>query len=169
MCSAAASRPGPADVSPGLYSALFTPRSVALVGASDVRGKATARPLEFLRRHGWTGEVYPVNPARETGLGQPAWDSLAELPTVPEHALILTPADAAVAAVRECARLGVAVATVVADGFLAGTPDGDRRRAELREILAASSLRLLGPSSLVVANPVRALALTGNAAFAEET
>ena len=68
--------------------------------------------------------MYPVNPARETVLGERAWPSLRELPEVPEHALILTPADAAVGAVRECAELGVAVATVVADGFLGGTPDG---------------------------------------------
>jgi acyl-CoA synthetase (NDP forming) len=156
-------------VTGGLYDALFAPRSVALVGASDVRGKPTSRPLEFLRRHGWSGEVYPVNPTRSTVLGEHAWSSLRDLPTVPDHALVLTPAEAAVAAVRECAELGVPVATVVADGFLAGTPDGARRRAELREILAGSSLRLLGPSSLGVANPVRALALTGNAAFAEPT
>ncbi len=150
-----------------LYEALFSPRAVALVGASDVRGKPAARPLEFLRGHGWTGEVYPVNPTRSTVLGEHAWPSLRDLPVVPDHALVLTPADAAVAAVRECAELGVPVATVVADGFLAGTAAGARRRDELREIIAGSALRLLGPSSLGVANPVRAMALTGNAAFAE--
>src|SRR4051812_36514544 len=152
-----------------LYQALFAPRAVALVGASDVRGKPTSRPLEFLRRHGWAGEVYPVNPRRSTVLGEHAWPSLRDLPVVPDHALVLTPADAAVAAVRECAELGVPVATVVADGFLAGTAEGARRRAELQEIVSGSSLRLLGPSSLGVANPVRAMALTGNAAFAEPT
>src|SRR5919198_2917645 len=170
MSSAADSRPGHAEmteVSGRLYDALFAPRAVALVGASDVRGKPTSRPLEFLRQHGWPGEVYPVNPGRRTVLGGHGWPSLADLPAVPDHALILTPADAAVAAVRECAELGVPVATVVADGFLAGTPEGARRRNELREIVSGSSLRLLGPSSLGVANPVRAMALTGNAAFAE--
>jgi acetate---CoA ligase (ADP-forming) len=150
-----------------LYSALFEPAAVALVGASNSRGKATARPLEFLRQHGWGGTVYPVNPVRETVLGERAWATLAELPTVPEHVLVLTSADAAVGVVRECADLGVSVATVIADGFLAGTPDGDRRRRDLRDVLAHSSLRLLGPSSLGVARPAVGLALTGNAAFAE--
>jgi acyl-CoA synthetase (NDP forming) len=56
----------------------------------------------------------------------------------------------------------------VADGFLAGSPDGRRRRAALRDAVAGSALRLLGPSSLGVANLPRALALTGNAAFAED-
>lgn len=151
-----------------LYRALFAPSAVALVGASDVRGKATARPLEFLRQHGWAGPVYPVNPGRPTVLGERAWPALSELPEVPEHVLVLTPADAAVAAVRQCAELGVTVATVVADGFLPGTPDGDRRRRELREVLDGSALRLLGPSSLGVATIASGLALTGNAAFAED-
>src|SRR3954469_4257114 len=128
-----------------LYRALFAPSAVALVGASDVRGKATARPLEFLRQHGWAGPVYPVNPGRPTVLGERAWPALSDLPEVPEHVLVLTPADAAVAAVRQCAELGVTVATVVADGFLPGTPDGDRRRRDLREVLDGSALRLLGP------------------------
>lgn len=155
-------------MSTDLYRAMFAPSSVALVGASDVRGKPTARPLEFLRQHGWNGDVYPVNPKRETVLGERTWSALDELPTVPEHALILTPADAAVDAVRQCAELGVTVATVVADGFVPGTPDGDRRRTELRQILDHSTLRLLGPSSLGVATVGSGFALTGNAAFAED-
>src|SRR3954471_24122414 len=150
-----------------LYQALFAPAAVALVGASDVPGKATARPLNFLRRHGWAGDVYPVNAKRATVLGERAWASLEDLPAVPEHALVLTPADAAVEAVRQCAELGVTVATVVADGFLPGTADGDRRRQELREIVDGSTLRLLGPSSLGVATIATGLALTGNAAFVE--
>jgi len=155
-------------MSGGLYQAIFAPSSVALVGASDVRGKPTARPLEFLRQHDWKGEVFPINPKRETVLGERTWSSLADLPTVPDHALILTPADAAVDAVRQCAELGVTVATVVADGFLPGTPDGDRRRRELREIVDSTSLRLLGPSSLGAATVATGFALTGNAAFAED-
>jgi acetate---CoA ligase (ADP-forming) len=155
-------------VGPDLYHAMFAPSAVALVGASDVPGKATARPLEFLRRHGWAGDVYPINVKRETVLGERAWRRLEELPVVPDHALVLTPADAAVDAVRQCARLGVTVATVVADGFVPGTADGDRRRRQLREILDGSTLRLLGPSSLGVATIATGLALTGNAAFAED-
>jgi len=155
-------------VSARLYEAVFAPESVALVGASDVPGKATARPLEYLRRHGWAGTVYPVNPARETVLGERAWASVKDLPSVPEHALILTPADAAVEAVRECAEVGVAVATVVADGFIAGSPAGEERRRALLEIVGDTSLRLLGPSSLGVANVRQHMALTGNAAFAED-
>ena len=148
-----------------LYDALFSPQSVAIVGASGTPGKTTARPLEFLRQHGWAGAVYPVNPARRAVLGERAWPSLASLPTVPDHVLVLTPADAAVDAIRQCAELGVPVATVVADGFLPGDPAGTSRRRALREVLDRSSLRLLGPGSLGTANLHSHLTLTGNAAF----
>lgn len=151
----------------GFYRALTDPRSVAIVGASNTAGRTTSRPLSYLRAHGWAGQAHPVNPARDTVLGERAYRSLHELPGVPDHALILTGADTAVRAVRDCAELGVPVATVIADGFVG--PDGEHRRGELEEIVAGSGLRLLGPSSLGVANLHSRMALTGNAAFADAT
>ena len=50
-------------------------------------------------------------------MGERAWPSLSALPETPEHAYIVTPTDAAIESVEECARLGVPVATVLADGF----------------------------------------------------
>jgi len=73
-----------------LAQTLFAPRSVATVGQSDDAGKAAGRPLKFLRRMGFAGNVYPVNPRRERVLGEAAWPSLSALPEVPEHAYIVT-------------------------------------------------------------------------------
>ena len=63
-----------------LRDALFSPRSVAIVGQSDDASKAGGRPLKFLRRIGYAGRVYPINPRRETVLGERAWPTLAALP-----------------------------------------------------------------------------------------
>src|SRR5215510_8846149 len=52
---------------------LFSPRSVAIVGQSDDATKTAGRPLKFLRRVGYAGRVYPINPRRETVLGERAW------------------------------------------------------------------------------------------------
>jgi acyl-CoA synthetase (NDP forming) len=150
-----------------LYSALFAPAAVAVVGASGTPGKAAARPVEYLRRHRWAGQLFAVNPARRAVLGERAWPSLASLPVVPDHVFVVTAADAAVETVRECADLGVKVATVLADGFRDGDPGGPQRRAQLCRILAGSATRLLGPGSLGVAAIGNGLALTANAAFAE--
>jgi predicted CoA-binding protein len=96
--------------------ALLHPRSVAIVGASDDPTKTTGRPLRFLRQSGFAGAVYPVNPKRETVLGERAWPSIAALPEVPEHAYIVTGTELALEAVRECGERGVKVATILAAG-----------------------------------------------------
>src|ERR1700722_7218993 len=100
-----------------LAEVLLAPRSVALVGASDDPSKTASRPLQFIRQAGFEGEVFPINPNRDTVLGEKAWPSVRDLPVVPEHAFILTPTDAAIDALQECAELGVPVATILAAGF----------------------------------------------------
>jgi len=150
-----------------LRQALLSPRAVALIGQSNDAGKTAGRPLMFLRQAGYQGRIYPINARRDQVLGERAWPSLAALPEVPEHAYIVTPTDAAVDAIEECGRLGVAVATVLADGFAEAGPAGERRQARLRKVCADTGLRIVGPSSLGVVNLRDKVLLTANAAFAE--
>src|SRR6266516_2415826 len=150
-----------------LRQLLFSPRSVAIIGQSDDATKTAGRPLQFLRRIGYAGRIYPVNPRRETVLGERAWPALAALPEPPEHAYIVTPTEAAVAAVEECGRLGVKVATVLADGFAEAGAEGAAREAQLRETCARTGLRIVGPSSLGVVDLRTRTMLTANAAFDE--
>ncbi|CAM3966949.1 6-carboxyhexanoate--CoA ligase [Bordetella tumbae] len=146
---------------------LLYPKSIALVGASDDVKKTGGRPLQFLRRSGFQGNIYPINPKRAEVQGEKAWPSLAALPEVPEHVFILSPTDTVVPAVQECADLGVKLVTILAAGFSESGPEGVEREAALREISQKSGLRILGPSSLGVVNPGNGLVLTANAAFAE--
>jgi acyl-CoA synthetase (NDP forming) len=151
-----------------LGQALFSPRSVAIVGQSNDPAKAAGRPLKFLRQAGYTGRIYPVNARRDMVLSERAFPSLAALPEVPEHVYIVTPTDAAVDAVEECGRLGVKVATVLADGFAEAGPQGVAREARLRAVVQQSGLRLVGPSSLGVVNLRAGVMLTANAALDEK-
>jgi acyl-CoA synthetase (NDP forming) len=146
---------------------LLHPRSVAIVGASDDATKTTGRPLRFLRAAGYAGAVYPVNPNRETVQGERAWPSIESLPEAPEHAYVVVPTDAVLDSVERCGRRGVRVATVLADGFSEAGDEGRRRERRLREIVAATGIRVIGPSSLGVVNVHDGLLLTANAAFAE--
>jgi acetate---CoA ligase (ADP-forming) len=146
---------------------LFAPASVAIVGQSDDPEKTAGRPLKFLRQLGYAGRIYPINPRRATVLGERAWPTLTALPEAPEHAYIVTPTDAAVAAVEECGRLGVKVATVLADGFAEAGSAGLARETRLRAACAASGMRLVGPSSLGVVDLRTKAMLTANAAFDE--
>jgi acyl-CoA synthetase (NDP forming) len=153
---------------PSLRQFLLSPRSVAIVGQSNDPSKAAGRPLKFLRRLGYAGHVYPVNARRDEVLGERAYPSLAALPEVPEHAYIVTATEAAVEAVEDCGRLGVKVATVLADGFAEAGPAGLAREARLREVVAKTGLRLVGPSSLGVVNLREGVMLTANAALDEK-
>lgn len=146
---------------------LLAPRSVAIVGASDDPSKTTARPQQFLARAGYGGTAYFINPRRETVQGVKAWPSLTALPEVPEHVYIMTSAEAAIEAVRECAKVGVAVATVLSSGFAEEGPEGREREDRLRAAAAEGRVRVVGPSSLGVVNPRNGVMLTGNAAFGE--
>ncbi|QKV52220.1 acetate--CoA ligase family protein [Comamonas antarctica] len=152
---------------PEVCQALLYPRSIALVGASDDAKKTGGRPQLFLRRSGYAGKVYPINPRRAEVQGEPAWPSLAALPEVPEHVFVLSPTDTVVDTVRECARLGVKLVTILASGFSESGAEGVERERQLQAIARDSGIRILGPSSLGVVNPRNGLVLTANAAFAE--
>ncbi len=150
-----------------LYEALFAPRSVALVGQSNDAGKTAGRPLKFLRQAGFAGRIYPVNARRDEVLGERAWPSLEALPEVPEHAYIVAPTDAAMEAIEACGRLGVAVATVLSDGFAEAGAAGIARESRLTEIVQSTGMRIVGPSSLGIVNLRNGALLTANAAFDE--
>ena len=150
-----------------LRQALLAPRSIALVGASDDVSKTSARPLQYLRRAGYEGTIYPINPRRPMVLGERAWPSLADLPEAPDHVFILTPTEDAVEAAAECGRLGVPVATILASGFSEGGEEGHKLVARLQAICAETGLRILGPSSLGAISLHHKTIITANAAFAE--
>ncbi len=150
-----------------LRQALLSPRSIALIGQSDDAGKTAGRPLKYLRAAGYSGTIYPVNPRRDSVLGERAFPSLAALPEVPDHAYVLTPTEGVIDAVEQCGRIGIPVATILADGFAAADETGRARTARLKDICARTGIRLVGPSSLGVVNLRRKVLLTANAAFAE--
>ena len=150
-----------------LARVLLSPTSVAVVGASDDASKTSGRPLKFLRQAGFAGRIYPVNPRRAQVQGETAWPDLASLPEVPEHVFVITPTETVIDTVRECARLGVRLVTVLASGFSEAGAEGLAREQALHDITRASGMRLIGPSSLGVVNPRARMPLTANAAFAE--
>lgn len=150
-----------------ICQALLYPKSIALVGASDDAKKTGGRPQQFLRRSGYQGTIYPINPRRTEVQGEKAWPSLTALPEVPEHVFVLSPTDTVVDTVKECAQLGVKLVTILASGFSESGPEGVERENQLRAIAESSDLRILGPSSLGMVNPNNGLVLTANAAFAE--
>lgn len=131
---------------------LLSPRSIAVIGASDNIHKIGGRPIHYMKTHGYAGTLYPVNPQRDSLQGLRAYPSLDALPEVPELAIIIVAGEAAVQAVHDCARLGVAAAIVIASGFGEAGAEGRRQQDEMVRAARASGLRLVGPNSQGLAN-----------------
>ena len=108
-----------------------------------------------------------MNPTRDRVQGERCYASLSALPEVPEHAFILTGADRALVALEECEAFGVPVATVLATGFAEAGAAGDKNTERLKTRIDRGKMRVLGPSSIGLANLHHGLTLTVNAAFAE--
>jgi acetyltransferase len=148
------------DVFPDLRR-FFSPRSVALLGATEDLAKFGGRCLRQMLDFGFTGAVYPVNPNRQTVFGHPCYPSLSALPVVPDHVGIVLPAKACAAALEECGRLGVPFATVFSSGF--GELGNEDQQAELVRVARAGGVRIMGPNCNGMINFVDGFALTSTA------
>ncbi|WP_294642075.1 bifunctional acetate--CoA ligase family protein/GNAT family N-acetyltransferase [uncultured Aureimonas sp.] len=139
--------------------ALFEPRSIALIGASNRAGSVGAVLARNLFGSGFNGPVMPVNP-RETSIRSVVcYPSLDALPMVPDLALIATPAAGVPALVADLGQRGCRAAVVISSGF-----DAAGRRA-LLEAARPHLLRVVGPNCLGVLSPPSSL----NASFAHLT
>src|SRR5690625_3376439 len=131
---------------------LLTPDSIAIVGASDHVDKIGGRPLYYMRKHGYEGKIYPINPNREQIQGEQAWPSLSALPEVPDLAIIAVGGAHTFNAVQECANLGGKGAIIISAGFSEVGPEGKAQQDRMVAVARAAGLRLVGPNSQGLAN-----------------
>ncbi|HVT66198.1 MAG TPA: acetate--CoA ligase family protein [Trebonia sp.] len=130
-------------------AAVFAPRRVALVGASDRPG--TLGRLLWDNLAAFPGEVLPVSRADRVG-GQTAYPDLREVPGQVDLAVIATPAAAVPAIVAAAAGKGVAAVIVLSAGFAETGDEGARLQAEAVAIARAGGVRLVGPNCFGVQN-----------------
>ncbi len=160
-----------------LARALFAPRTIALVGASGDAAKNTARPQRFLRKHGFTGTIVPINPTRAEILGETAYPTLAAAQAALatqrvapiEHAYVMAPGDAVERAVEDCGACGIPVVSIFSDGFSEIGPEGVARQQRLVARAKALGVRLLGPNSMGVVDIPNHVSITVNAILEGDT
>ncbi len=133
--------------------ALFRPRSVAILGASDDPTRISGRPLRYLKEGGFSGGLYPVNPNRSTVQGIAAYASLEELPEAPDVALLAVPAALTEKAVADCVEKGVKAAVIFSAGYAESGDEGLAIQSRISQTARNGGLRLLGPNCLGVFNP----------------
>ena len=139
-------------------SRLLRPASIALVGASPDAGKLAGRPLAYLRRYGYQGRVYPVNPKHAQIDGVPCSACVQELPRDIDLALILLPASGVAQALEDCARQGVAMAISIAGGFAEAGAQAEQQR--LTDICQQHGIRLVGPNCVGLLHPALGVTAT---------
>jgi acyl-CoA synthetase (NDP forming) len=154
---------------PSLAQALLNPRRIALIGASGDPARITARAQIYLRKHGFDGALYPVNPRTETVLGERAYPSLAAVPGPVDLAYILLGTAQVEEQIAAVAAKGVPVAAVLADGFAEAGPEGRALQDRLVAAARAAGVRLLGPNSMGVVNLRARTACSVNAALEAES
>jgi acetate---CoA ligase (ADP-forming) len=137
---------------------LFTPRSVAIVGASD-RSSWSHRIRGALLNIGYQGEVFFVNPRGGTAHGAVLHRSVSEIGQVPDLVYVMTSAEASLAAIAEAARLGTRSAIILSSGFAETGPAGLLAQQRLAEVAHEHDMAVLGPNTLGFANPARRIVL----------
>jgi acetyltransferase len=156
--------------------ALFKPKSVAVVGATE-RPNAVGRTILYnLISSPFGGVVYPVNPGRDFVLGVKAYKSISDCPGPVEMVVIVTPAQTVPALVQEAVDNGVKGAIIISAGFKERGPEGEAMEAQVMAI-ARGRMRIVGPNCLGVMNPVGgmnatfagAMALRGNIGFLSQS
>jgi acyl-CoA synthetase (NDP forming) len=143
--------------------ALLRPRSVAVVGASADASKTGGRPVGYLLKHGFGGEVWPVNPrAAEIG-GLRCYADIASLPGAPDVGIVLVGPERAEGAVRDLAARGCQAAIVLAGGYGETGEAGAAKQSALKR--AAGTMRLLGPNTIGVVNLTDRIVLSASGAL----
>lgn len=147
-----------------MLDALFSPRSIAVIGASADPKKVGHALLNNLIRYEYEGRVFPINPSGGEILGRSAVPRISAVPETIDLALIAIPARAVPAALLECAEAGVRAAVIVSAGFKESGSEGTLLEQEVRTIARERGIRVLGPNCLGVINTGAGL----NATFAAD-
>jgi acetyltransferase len=143
-------------------SVFFSPRTVAVIGATESSGSMGRTVLWNLFTNPFGGTVFPVNPERSSVLGIQAYPSIAAIPEKIDLAVLTTPPETVPGLIAECSDAGVKGAIVVSAGFKECGPEGLKLEEEILKNAKRSALRVIGPNCLGVMCPPTGL----NATFA---
>ena len=143
-------------------NAIFAPKSIAVVGATEKAGSVGRALLWNLVSNPFGGTVYPVNPKRASVLGIKAYPNLAALPEQVDLAVIVTPAPTVPGIIAECVETGVKGAIIISAGFKESGAAGAELEQHILERARQGKLRIIGPNCLGVMSPLSGL----NATFA---
>ncbi|MEQ1776777.1 MAG: CoA-binding protein, partial [Burkholderiales bacterium] len=146
----------------------FSPKSIAIIGASQDLITISGQPLSHLVSHGYQGKLYPVNPRYQEILGHKCFPSLADVPETPELALILINASRVADMLEQCGKKGVPYVVIFSSGFSETGGDGVALQKRLTEIARQYNIGVIGPNCQGMMNVAdKAYAGFGSVFFSE--
>lgn len=142
--------------------AIFRPKSIAVIGASEKQGSVGLAVASNLIHDSFKGALYFINPKHPSILGVKTHPSVAEVPEDIDLAVIATKAETVPGVIKECVDKGVKGAVIISAGFKELGAPGAALEARIMAEAAKGDIRIIGPNCLGVMNPMVGL----NATFA---
>ncbi len=131
-----------------MFEQFFSPKSVAVIGASREPGKLGSQILSNIISGQYQGKIYPVNPKAPEISGLKCYPDISSIPDVPELAVVIVPAKIVCSVIEECGKKGTRAAVVISAGFKESGPEGRKREEELIEVARKYGCRIIGPNCL---------------------
>ena len=131
---------------------IMSPKSIAIVGASDNKTRIGGRPLSNMIEKGFSGEIYPINPNRDHVQGMKAYSSLLDVKEELDFILVAVPSKLVVPVLEQAVIKKAKTALIFSSGFSEIGGQGEIFQNEIKKISQDSGLRVIGPNCLGLFN-----------------
>jgi len=131
---------------------LFNPKSVAVIGASNTPGKVGYAIVRNLMEANFSGEIYPINLNEPKIQGMNAFSSVSKIPGAVDAAIICVPAKFVLGVLKECVQKQIKAAVIITAGFSETGEEGKKIEEEMRKIVEAKQMAVVGPNTLGIIN-----------------
>ncbi|MGF6307571.1 acyl-CoA synthetase (NDP forming) [Bradyrhizobium sp. i1.8.4] len=145
---------------PHPLDSFFAPRSIALIGASRDHEKIPGRLLAMLRKNGYPGALYPINPNYDEIDGLRCFKSIADIGAPIDLAVIVIPARAVLPALEQCASVGVRNTVIISSGFAEEGGDSADMQEAIVALAKRTGMRISGPNAEGFYSQVQKVAAT---------
>jgi len=132
---------------PHPLDSLFSPDSIALIGASRDLEKIPGRLLSMLRKNEFPGKIFPINPNYGDIDGLKCYPSIADVGQPIDLAIVIIPARVVLGALEQCAAVGVKNAVIISSGFAEEGGDSAAMQDAIAELAKKTGMRISGPNA----------------------
>ncbi len=130
---------------PGRLEAFFNPRRIAVIGASE-QGLYPAGVIQNLIQYSFSGEIYPVNPKRQTVFGLPCYADVFHTPSPADLAVLVVNRSRVIPALQQCLQAGIYAALIFTAGFSEADETGRELQSQMADLVKGTPLKIIGPN-----------------------